>query len=132
MLSAPNLCAPGIVLVAVKQMWEAKEVHMKSTLLLVAAAGLVLSAVGASAEESRKLTPQENVALVVSQARFEFERSHAELGYVGSTEPTEQKALSIAPSAPRVGLITGMLLPKPVARIASAPSVETLLPAQAR
>lgn len=110
---------------------RAKEDKVKRNGWVVAAVVGVMAVAGAAhaaPAPEKKLTPQESIAVVVSQARFEFERSHADLGLVGSADPLQKADLERVPIAPRVGLITGMLLPRPVARIATnalaeAPSV---------
>jgi hypothetical protein len=105
---------------------------VKSRLLAVAAAGVMMAATLAHGTEAKRRKAGESIAVVVSQARFEFERSHAELGLVGSAAPLEEAALAQAPVAPSVGLITGMPLPRPVARIATNAPVEAPFAAPAR
>jgi hypothetical protein len=127
MQALPNLCAAPVVLDCETDM-RAKEVKVKRNGWVVAAVVGVLAVAGAAhaaPAPEKKLSTQESIAVVVSQARFEFERSHADLGLVGSAVPLEKAALERVPSAPRVGLITGMLLPRPVARIATNALSET-------
>lgn len=121
MKALPNL-SPVLVVLLGEPGMRAKEVKVKRNGWVVAAV-LGVSAVAGAAHAApapeKNLTAQERIAVVVSQARFEFERSHADLGLVGSADPLQKADLERVPTAPRLGLITGMLLPRPVARIAT-------------
>ena len=70
--------------------------------------------------------------MIVAQGRFEFERSHAELGLIGSAAALERAADRERPSQPRYGLITGLPLGLPSVFATTHASVETPLLAPVR
>ncbi len=105
--------------------WEAQMKRSVSVLALLL--GVLAAAPLAQARETRvkKLATPERVAVIVAQGRFEFERSHAELGLVGSAAALEKAAAKERPSQPRYGLITGLPLGLPSVFATTNPSVET-------
>lgn len=105
-----------------------KEIEMKAKALAVLA--VMLAAPLASAADRTKAA-ENYVAAVLADAQKDFQRSHAELGLLGSAAPLEQARETRRPVAPRYGLITGLPLPEPVAFAASAASAGILPPAAA-
>jgi len=106
----------------------------RSVSVLAVVLGVLAAAPLAQAREAqaRKLATQESVAVIVAQARFEFERSQAELGLLGSAAPLEAAAGREQPRQPKYGLITGLPLGLPNFPAATTASVQTPLPAPAR
>ena len=106
----------------------------RSVSVIALVLGVLAAAPLAQARETRvkKLATPERVVVIVAQARFEFERSHAELGLVGSAAALEKAAERERPSQPRYGLITGLPLGLPNVFATTTPSVGTPLPAPAR
>ena len=108
---------------------------MKRSVSVVALVlGILAAAPLAQAREAkvRKLAPHESLAVIVAQARFEFERSHSELGLVGSAAELEKAADKEQPRQPKYGLITGLPLGLPNVPTTTTASVQTPLPAPAR
>jgi hypothetical protein len=105
-----------------------------SVFVLALAVGVLAAAPLAQARDARvkKLATQERLAMIVAQARFDFERSHAELGLVGSAAALEAAADKQRPSQPSYGLITGLPLGLPSVFATTTASFETPLPAPAR
>jgi ATP-dependent exoDNAse (exonuclease V) alpha subunit len=106
-----------------------KEIEMSIKGLAVLA--VMLGAPFASAADRSKAA-ENYVAAVLADAQKDFQRSHAELGLLGSAAPLEVARESRRPVAPRWGLITGLPLADPVGLAASAASAGTLPPAPAR
>ncbi len=106
----------------------------RSSLIVALALGVLAAAPLAQAGEARakRLASQQSLAIVIAQARFEFERSHSELGLVGSAAALEAAADRQLPSQPRYGLITGLPLGLPNVFATTTASVGTPLPAPAR
>lgn len=96
----------------------------------LAVLALVLAAPLAGAADRNKAAA-DYVAAVMADAQKDFQRSHAELGLLGSAAPLEAARDSRRPVQPRYGLITGLPLPEPVAFAASAASAGILAPAPA-
>ena len=89
--------------------------------------GVLAAAPLAQAREAKqkKLATQQSVAVIVAQGRFEFERSHAELGLLGSAAPLETAAEKAQPCQPKYGLITGLPLGLPNFPATTTASVQT-------
>jgi hypothetical protein len=106
----------------------------RSVSVLAVVLGVLAAAPPAQAREARvkKLATQESVALIMAQARFEFERSQAELGLLGSAAPLEHAADRERLRQPSYGLITGLPLGLPNVPATTTASVQTPLPAPAR
>lgn len=105
-----------------------KEIEVKAKALAVVA--LMLAAPLAGAADCNKAA-ESYVAAVLADAQKDFQRSHAELGLLGSAAPLEVARDARRPVAPRYGLITGLPLPDPVAYAASQASAGRLAPAPA-
>lgn len=102
---------------------------MKTKALAVLA--LVLAAPLAGATDRNKAA-ENFLAGVLADAQKDFQRTHAELGLLGSAAPLELAKDARRPVQPRYGLITGLPLPEAVGSFAaSAASVGILTPASA-
>jgi opacity protein-like surface antigen len=105
-----------------------KEIAMKAKALAVLAVMLAAPLAGAA---DRSKAAEDYLAAVLADAQKDFQRSHAELGLLGSAAPLETAREVRRQVPPRYGLVTGLALPDPAAYTASGASFGTLAPAAA-